>query len=153
MESPEILIIGAGLIGCSLARELARLSKNVTVVDGGRAGAGASYAAAGLLLPTFSHAIDEPLAGLAFESAAVYEAWVGELRQEGAGDVGFCRRGYIDVWTDPGEAARQQRELQHVCRPGRRVQLLSGEDLRRLEPGVTGPVAGAGLYVDDAQVH
>src|SRR5438105_943209 len=146
MESPEILIIGGGVIGCSLARELARLSKNVVVVDRGRAGAGASSAAAGLLLPTL-HAEDTgPLVELALQSAAVYESWVGELRQDGAGDVGFCRRGLIDVWTDPGDATRQQRGLQVISRPGRRVQFLSAEDLRRLEPGVTGPVCGAGFF-------
>src|SRR5260370_13182315 len=72
MESPEVLIVGAGVIGCSLARALARLSKQVTVVDCGRAGAAASSAAAGLLLPTFSGAVDGPLAELAFQSAAGY---------------------------------------------------------------------------------
>ncbi|HEV3259580.1 MAG TPA: glycine oxidase ThiO [Gemmataceae bacterium] len=153
MESPEILIVGAGVIGCSLARELARLSKQVTVVDCGRAGAAASSAAAGLLLPTLSGAVDGPLAELGFQSAAAYESWVGELRQEGAGDVGFCRQGLIEVWTDPEEAATQRRHLKSVTRPGRRVELLSREELRRLEPAVTGPVAGAGFFVDDAQVH
>jgi len=153
MEKPEILIIGAGVIGCSLARELARLSKQVVVTERGRPGAAASSAAAGLLLPTLHAADTGPLAELGFDSAAVYESWIGELRQEGAGDVGFCRRGLIDAWTDPDQAAQQQRGLKDVSRPGRRVEVLSGEELRRLEPGVTGPVAAAGLFVDDAQVH
>src|SRR5262249_47571883 len=91
MDTPDILVMGGGIIGCSLARELARVSKKVTVLDAGRAGGGASTAAAGLLTPSLATMPPGALVDLCHESAALYESWVQELRQDGAGDVGFRR--------------------------------------------------------------
>ena len=52
MDKPDVLIVGAGVIGGSLAWELARAGVSVTIVDRGAVGCGASSAAAGLLSPT-----------------------------------------------------------------------------------------------------
>src|SRR3954452_22324011 len=99
MENPDFLLIGAGVIGCSLARELARVSRRVVVLERGQVGAGASSAAAGLLGPTFTAGTAGALLDLCRDSAAAYADWVGELRQDGAGDVGFRRVGLLDLKT------------------------------------------------------
>src|SRR5262249_7349023 len=104
MEKPDVLVIGAGIIGCGLARELARAGLQVTVGDGGGVGCGASAAAAGLLVPPLDPSGQEPLARLGRHAAALYEGWLDELRQEGAADVGFRRPGLLDVCTDPHRA-------------------------------------------------
>ena len=100
MQTPDFLVIGAGVIGCTLARELARVSKQVVVLDRGRAGGGASSAAAGLLTPTVSRSEAGALADLCFDSAAGYEQWINELRADGAGDVGF-RAGFCGRMRGP----------------------------------------------------
>ena len=79
METPDILVIGAGIIGCTLARELARISRKVVVLDRRTAGAGASSAAAGLLAPALSTSAVGPFADLCFQSADLYDSWVAEL--------------------------------------------------------------------------
>jgi glycine oxidase len=147
MQTPDVLIIGAGVIGCSLAHELARANVRVTVVDRGRVGGAASSAAAGLLTPTVSTSPAGPLVELCHQSAALYEAWGEELRAAGAGDIGFRRRGLLEVWTTgvPSDATDS-------AFASRRVELLSEAELRRLEPALAGPASGAAYYPDDAQV-
>ena len=152
METPDVLIIGGGLIGCSLARELARAGRHVVVLERGRAGAAASSAAAGLLSPALATAPAGPLLDLCFESADLYEAWVEGLRQEGGGDVGFRRAGLLEVWTDPAAAERHRADSAGRERPGRRVEVLPAGELRRREPALAGKLVGAAFYPDDAQV-
>jgi glycine oxidase len=152
METPDFLVIGGGIIGCSLARELARVSKKVVVLDSGAVGGAASSAAAGLLPPHFGDTQGDPLTDLCYESADLYEPWVNELREDGAGDVGFQRHGLLDVWTEPAQAAQQRGWHLANLRPGRKVELLSGEELQRLEPALVRPLPGAVYYVDYAQV-
>jgi glycine oxidase len=152
METPDILVIGAGIIGCTLARELARVSRKVNVVDRSRAGSAASSAAAGLLSPALATAPAGPLLDLCYESADLYASWADELQQDGAGNVGFRRAGLLEVWTDPAGAARHHATAPDRRRPGRRVEVLSGDDLRRREPALVGDLAGAAFYPDDAQV-
>jgi glycine oxidase len=153
METPDFLVIGGGIVGVSLARELARASRSVTVLERGRVGGAASTAAAGLLVPSLSSQQLGALAGLCRQSAALYEAWVEELYADGAGDIGFRRTGVLDVWTDALQVEQQRAVLGQQGGPGRRVEFLSAEELRRREPALTGAVAGAACYPDDAQVN
>jgi glycine oxidase len=152
METPDVLVIGAGVIGCSLARELARAQAKVIVVERGTAGCGASSAAAGLLVPVFSDTPAGPLVELCYQGAVLYESWLEELYADGAGDVGFRRAGLLDVWTCPEEAARQRQEMARAARPGWRAETLSAEELRRREPALAAGVLGATFYPDAAQV-
>ena len=153
MKTPDILVIGGGIIGCSLAWELARAKLKVVVVERGLAGCAASSAAAGLLAPTLAAAPLPALVELCYQSAALYESWVDELRAEGAGDVGFCRPGISVVWMDPGEADQARLCLADNARPGRRAEWLSGQDFRKQEPALVPDVSGATFYPDDAQIN
>src|SRR3990167_8488791 len=51
MKKPDVLIGGAGIIGCALALRLAEEKLSVLVVDKGRPGEEASWAAAGVVAP------------------------------------------------------------------------------------------------------
>lgn len=152
MESPDILIIGGGIIGCNLGRELALQGAQVVVVERATAGDAASSAAAGLLSPGLGMTLPAALLELALNSAVQYEGWLGELRSEGAADVGFRRPGVLELWTDPVEMEARRRAIVEQARPERPQQLLSGEDLRRREPALSDDVLGGVFYPDDAQV-
>ena len=47
--TPDVLVIGGGVIGCAVARELARAGMRVGLFERGRVGGEASSAAAGML--------------------------------------------------------------------------------------------------------
>ncbi|MFN4260924.1 MAG: glycine oxidase ThiO [Gemmataceae bacterium] len=152
MDKPEYLIIGGGIIGCSLARELARVSRSVVVVERGRVGSAASAAAVGLLAPSLSTLPAGELLDLCFDSAALYASWVEELRQDGAADVGFRRSGLLEVWTDAQQADDARATLPQRTRPGRPAQLLAADEVHRLEPGLAMTVLGGVWYAEDAWV-
>lgn len=65
-QSVDVLVIGAGIVGISLALELQRAGRQVTVLDRGLTGFGCSYANAGWLTPCFSMPLPQP--GLLFKS-------------------------------------------------------------------------------------
>jgi glycine oxidase len=153
MDTPDFLIIGGGIIGCSLAWELARASRKVVVLDSGPVGGGASSAAAGLLAPGFGAPPADALAELCARNAALYPSWVEELHEDGAGDVEFCRRGLLDVWITDDDEERERACHRGPAPPGRRVELLSGAELRRREPALSPQARGATYYAEYAQVN
>src|SRR5262245_38844370 len=153
MENSDTLIIGAGIIGCSLARELARSGERVVVLDSGKVGAAASSAAAGLLSPRFDESAKGPLLDLCRQSAAIYESWVNELRADGAGDVGFRRPGLLSICTAKSDADRLRATLPDDLSAGRRAEWLDRAALRQLEPALSDKVLGAAFYPDDAHVE
>ena len=91
----DVAIVGGGLIGCALARELAGRGASVTVIERADPGSEASSAAAGLLAPQAEGLEPGPLFDLALESRNLYERWVTELFEETRLDVGYRRCGIL----------------------------------------------------------
>lgn len=83
MKSWDVIVLGCGVIGASLARELNKSGMRVLVVERGEPGREASYAAAGMLAPHGGDLPDE-LTELANASAAMYPEFVRELDDEAA---------------------------------------------------------------------
>src|SRR3954452_6210330 len=84
-STPDVAVIGGGVIGLSVAWCAARRGMTVTVFDRGALGDGASRVAAGMLAPVSEADAGEPAllrAGLA--SAARWPAFAAEL---GLGDA------------------------------------------------------------------
>ena len=59
-REPEVLVIGAGVIGVTTAYALASRGRNVVVIDSGPVGAGSSYGNAGLVSPSHSLPLATP---------------------------------------------------------------------------------------------
>lgn len=91
----SVLIVGAGAIGCALARELALRGARVTVVERAEPGAEASSAAAGLIAPQAEGLPPGPFFDLAIASRALYPRWSEDLARETGIDVGWRRTGIL----------------------------------------------------------
>jgi D-amino-acid dehydrogenase len=65
-RDPDVLVVGAGVIGLSCAYELAKRGLQVTVIDRGEPGFGCSYGNAGWLTPCFSMPL--PMPGMLLKS-------------------------------------------------------------------------------------
>jgi glycine oxidase len=90
----DVIIIGAGIIGLSLAISLRKQGLRVLVVERGEPGREASYAAAGMLVPTGPE-IPPPLRSLAQASTTRYPEFVHELEDESGVKVDFREQGTI----------------------------------------------------------
>ncbi len=101
----DVLILGGGVIGLSLAYELAGRGAKVRVIDRGRAGGEASWAGAGILPSARYHAGDPPAEQLAGLSAQLHETWAEELREATGIDTGLRRTGGLHIARREGETA------------------------------------------------
>src|SRR6266852_393685 len=127
MKSWDVIIIGAGIIGLSLAISLRKQGLRVLIVERGEPGREASHAAAGMLVGSGAE-IPPPLRVLAEESARLYPEFVHELEDESGNRVDLRDQGTILLSSDGSFPESAER--------------LSSEQLRALEPALAG--AGRG---------
>src|SRR3954451_13877169 len=105
--SYDILVVGGGLIGLSIAWRAAQRGARVRVVDAGRIGAGASHVAAGMLAPTAELEGGEAgraLLELSLRPLEIWPRFASELVVE-------LRFGSLLVARDADEAEALEREL------------------------------------------
>lgn len=113
MGQREVLIIGGGIIGCSIAWRAAQKGFRVKVVDAGRIGGESSWAGAGMLAPGGEVKADgSPWARWSVESLAMYPAFCEELTAESGVSIDFAVTGareYGDL-----DSLRQRAEAQRT---------------------------------------
>src|SRR6478672_13731677 len=101
----DVLIIGGGVIGLSLAWDLAQHGCSVQIIDKGPIGREASWAGAGIL-PAATYSIDQhPLDQLRGLASELHPQWAAELKSLTGIDTGFWRCGGLHLARFPGEAA------------------------------------------------
>lgn len=104
----ETLIIGAGVVGLSLAYELATRGIGVTVIDRQPPGLEASWAGAGILPPGSWYDDRPPLVALAALSAPLNVEWTRQLLKKTNIDNELARVGAVHIAETPEQAARLQ---------------------------------------------
>jgi len=133
----KVLIIGGGIIGLSLAYELATRGKSVTIVEQGEWGGQASSAAAGMLAPLKEFNSVGPLLDWGMESLHGYPQWAEELQALTGGDVQLSLDGLLTVALDEREESALQKKYLWQKAAGHEVHWLRGKELREVEPLIT----------------
>jgi glycine oxidase ThiO len=101
-------IVGAGIIGSAIARELASRGVACTVVDPRPVGGGATQASAGMLAPYVEAHAGGPMLDLCVRSLELYDDWIAGLRREGA-EIDYGRIGTLEIALTAERAAALQR--------------------------------------------
>ena len=109
----RIVIVGAGVVGCAIARELAMRDVRCTVVDPRYAGGGATQASAGMLAPYVEAHAGGPMLDLCVRSLDLYDAWIADVRRDavalgGRDDIDlpeYGRIGTLEIALSPERAA------------------------------------------------
>jgi glycine oxidase len=101
----DVLVIGGGVVGLSIAYELARSDADVQLIDRGDLGREASWAGAGILPPVNAATALHPYDQLRALSFALHAQWAARLQDETGIDNGYRRCGALYVARTAGEAA------------------------------------------------
>ncbi|HEX3884052.1 MAG TPA: glycine oxidase ThiO [Stellaceae bacterium] len=150
---PSTVVIGAGVIGLSLAWRLAQAGCRVRVYDRGEAGHGASWAAAGMLAATVeTEPGEETLLTLTLASQRLWPEFARELEAASGVDIGYRTEGTIVVALnrDDSETLRHSYEFQKGL--GLDLEWISAMEARRREPHLKPGVAAAVFCGNDHQV-
>jgi glycine oxidase len=136
----DVAIIGGGVIGASIAFELAGEKLRVVVLDRQEPGSEASWAAAGMLSPAPDSPRDWPLAPLGSESLRLYPDFIARVEAASGKSAGYASEGTLEVFSGvDGEADRD-------CRVERCRQLaLSAEPLDLTAARIWEPALGDGV--------
>lgn len=134
----KVIILGAGLMGAATAFFLARRGANVTLIERGAVGAGATVASFGNIRRSGRHLAQLPLA------ARSLEIW-GQAEQLLGHDVEFRAMGHLRLIFDPEGLALMQDYARAALPLGLRLEQLTAAELRARFPGL-GPAAIAASY-------
>ncbi|MBA9006628.1 glycine oxidase ThiO [Thermomonospora cellulosilytica] len=151
-DAPDLLVVGAGVIGLATAWRVARRGRAVTVLDPDPAG-GASRVAAGMLTPVSELTYgEEPLLHLGIASRDRYPAFVAELEEASGHRTGYRRDGILEVAFDSDDLAflNDLRRFQESL--GIPTEALTGRECRRLEPMLAPSVRGGLLAPEDGSI-
>jgi glycine oxidase len=143
---PEIIVIGAGIVGCAIACELARRGASVQIVEERTAGMGATQAAAGILAPYIEVTSSTPFLDLAVRSLGLFDDFMARTQADSGVPVLYRRTGTLQVATSEEEMrelrnAAARLEAQHVV-----PDLLDAAAVLAEEPHLSRKIVG-GLVV------
>src|SRR5579862_5476282 len=99
-DSLDIVVVGAGIIGCAVAYELSRRGARVRIVDQRPTGMGATQASAGMLAPYNETHDGSLLFPLAVRSLDMYEDFVARVEADSRVKIPYRRGGSLDVAAD-----------------------------------------------------
>ncbi|HEX4345969.1 MAG TPA: glycine oxidase ThiO [Vicinamibacterales bacterium] len=147
MATPsDVIVIGAGIVGCAVAYELARRGASVEIVDDRPAGMGATQASAGVLGPYVEAREEGALLELTARSLDLFDRFVARITSDSGLPVAYKRTGTLDVATDAGELAALQKVAALLAARGVPAELVDARAARELEPHLSSTVAG-GLFI------
>jgi glycine oxidase len=134
----NVTIVGAGLIGCSLAHELATRHVKVRVIDPRGAGRGATHASAGILAP-WIEGHSAPLLRLLRCSLQLYDEFIRRMEDE-AGPVEYERSGTLQVALDADSETELRAVASQLAQHGVAHEWLSRREVLRREPALSSDV-------------
>jgi sarcosine oxidase, subunit beta len=163
MAHPDIIVVGAGVIGASIAFHLARDGARVSIVDKGEVCAGMSARSGALLRMHYSYA---PEAELAWKSLRYFAHWNEIIgNSSGGSGCGFVRTGFAIVVGNQN-VDRLRANVAMMRGLGIDTELVDAQTLREIDPlvnvedvalasyepqsGYADPVATTHSFVDAA---
>ena len=154
MANSDVLIVGGGFIGLSIARELHRRGVGkITILERGAIGREASYAAAGMLAPNTENDSHDDLYDLCSASCAMYPEFAAEIMTETGVDIELERSGtlYVSLREEDSKVLNNRYLWQREA--GVTVERLSSAETLKIEPFASPVIRESLFYPDDWQVE
>jgi glycine oxidase len=148
----DVVVIGAGVQGSSVALRLAQAGKSVVVLERAVPGAEASSAAGGILSPGVEAVEPGAFYTLCRASLARYPAFVADVEALSGMSVSLRTLGTLEVALDDDHAKILAARAEKLLRHGLPVEVLDDGAARKLEPGLSPQTRGALFFPDEGSL-
>lgn len=148
----DVVVIGGGVIGLSIAYELSLHNISVRILEQGQFGQEASWAGAGMLPPGNSAWAATPEARLRAASHERWPAWANQLRELTGIDTGYVRCGGLTV-QHTLNADEFAHDIARWKAEGVTVEPVTAAELHVRFPKLNPVVQQAGFLPDLGQVR
>lgn len=145
----KVIVVGGGVIGCSIALHLQKQRAQVVLIERGGIGGEASGAAAGMLIAPIEDAGNRQFDELRRASLALYPTLIREVQRLSGIDVEYKRQGMIRTARTPELA----RKLKALARKRDGMEWVDADVLRKLEPALDPSLTGAAYCETDADLN
>ncbi len=150
--SADLVIIGGGIIGCTIAYYATQAGlKTIVVEKNPRPTQEASWAAAGILAAHAS--TDQPYAQLSRKSLSLFPQLAVDLHQATGIDIELRSNGSLFLCFNQEEFQNWSGLAKRRQNRGLSAEILSPPEIEKLEPMASREIIGAVLFPDDCQVH
>jgi glycine oxidase len=149
----DVVIAGGGVIGLSLAYELASRKLRVSLLERGQIGQESSWAGAGILAPQAEMEEAGPLAQLLLASRKIYPDFVRDVSSRSGTPVNFSVPGLIYIALTSQQQEQLQHRKEHQTTLGLTVQELSREEVLKLEDGLSPETLSALYFPNEGYVN
>jgi glycine oxidase len=133
----QVVIIGGGVIGSSIAWRLAREGAAVTVLERGRLGKEASWASAGMIAPQAEAQTAGPFFHLCLRARDTFEATLEMLRADTDADPEYDHTGILYLALNESERSELEQRGQWQAGAGGTVEELAPAAARQMEPAIS----------------
>lgn len=151
----DVVIVGGGVIGCSIAYFLARETKGkmkIAVLERNTIGEGASKGAAGMLAAQTESDSGGPFLDLAIESRNSFEQLAPELKLASGVDIVYLKSGIFSLALNPTQEKALKAKLKWQKKSGLAGEWISSEAAQRKFPFLNLQSSGALWIAEDGQV-
>jgi glycine oxidase len=152
MKNFDALVVGGGIIGCTIACELRKAGLKAAVIERSQPGTEASVAAAGMLAPHAGPKKRTPFFAVLREALKRYPPFVAEVEEATGLKTEFKKTGLFYLAFSEEDETVLGEKLEFQIASGVRAEWISGEEIRRRDPAI-GPQVRKGIYFpEDCQV-
>jgi glycine oxidase len=152
MKQYDVAVAGGGLIGASIAFELASEGMRVAVFDAQNPGREASWASAGMISPAPESSVMASLLPISMASVQLYPEFLQRVEELSGKTVGYRKDGALDLLLNGAEQSEIDEILALHRGAGLRAEALSGPEAREIEPALTSELRAAVHRPDEASL-
>ena len=142
----DIVIVGAGIIGCSIAWHLRQSPLRILLVERSEPGGLATNAAAGILGPLNETSAPGPLLDLMQESLSMYPSFVDEVQRSSGLSADLVHSGILSVATSQEEMNHLTARWEWQKSLGKDLSFLQADQVRKEFPELSKDIQGAIHY-------